>query len=77
MAAVAAPLVKAPPFNIPVPFRESASVAAPVRENPFISSAAPNATDVPPPVVPKGPLVATAEEAPSFSVPAEIVVTPV
>ena len=72
-------MVKAPAGNAvnPVPFIERASVAATVRENPFRSNTAPDATVVPAAVVPSGPLALDADEIPSFNVPALMVVAPV
>jgi hypothetical protein len=74
VAAVAELFVKAPPLEIPVPFRVSASDVPKV--NPLRSSAAPDVTEVPEPVVPRGVLVAS-PLAPSFNVPALIVFNPV
>jgi hypothetical protein len=72
-------LVNAPAGDAvnPVPFSVRGSVAVPVNENPFKSNTEPRVTDVRPAVVPRGPAVATADDTPSFSVPALIVVRPV
>ena len=61
----------------PVPFKATALEAALVNENPLRSSTAPEATVVTPAVVPRGPAVETVEDAPSFNVPALMVVAPV
>ena len=66
--------ISAPPLDTPVPFKVSASAVPKVK--PFKSSAAPLATVVPAPVVPKGVLVAP-PAAPSFNMPALMVVAPV
>jgi len=68
-------LVKAPRFENPVPEMLRGSEAEPVNENPFISRVAPRATVVPA-AEPKGPDVAEEEDAPSFRIPALILVVP-
>ena len=77
MEAVPELFVKAPPLEIPVPFNDSASVAALVNEKPFKSRTAPLVTEVPKPVVPNGPAVLTDDETPNFNVPTPTVVVPV
>ncbi|MNY18034.1 hypothetical protein D3C86_1513870 [compost metagenome] len=64
----------APPFEMPVPFKVTASVAALVNEKPFISNTAPELTVVPAEAVPKGPEVFVVEEMPSFNVFPELIV---
>jgi acyl-CoA synthetase (AMP-forming)/AMP-acid ligase II len=66
--------ISAPPLDTPVPFKVRASAVPSV--SPFKSSAAPLATVVPAPVVPNGVLVAP-PAAPSFNMPALMVVAPV
>ena len=65
--------VRAPPDKTPVPRREIASAV--LKENPFKSKVAPLLTTAEAAVVPKGPLVPS-PLAPSFNVPALIVVKP-
>ena len=67
-------LQSAPPLLTPVPLRVKASAVAKV--NPFKSNAAPEETVVPDPIVPKGEF-GLVPVAPSFIVPAEMVVAPV
>ena len=67
-------LVNAPPDEMPVPLRVKASAVPKVK--PLRSRTAPEVTDVPEPVVPKGVLVAP-PAAPNLRVPALMVVVPV
>ena len=72
-------LVKAPPFEIPEPFKVKASGVEEVfMENPFKSRTAPVATVVPATLDPSGPLslVFPVTPIPNFKVPALIVVVP-
>ena len=71
---VAELLVRAPALLCPAPLIVSPSAVP--RVNPFRSSVAPSLTVVPAPVVPNGVFVPP-PAAPSFNVPAEIVVKPV
>ena len=78
---VAAPpvLVKAPPLDMPEPFRVKASgIDVLLIENPFKSKAAPEATVVPAALDPNGPLSAVFKSPPipNFKVPSLIVVAP-
>jgi len=66
--------VRAPPLEIPVPFKVRASAVA--KEKPFKSRTAPELTVVPAPVVPNGVLLPL-PAAPRSNVPALIVVAPV
>ena len=73
-------LVKAPPLDIPEPFKVKASgVEEVVKEKPFKSKTAPSATVVPLLLDPNGPLSAKfpSTPIPNFKVPALIVVVPV
>ena len=67
-------MVSAPALLSPVPLSVSASAVPKV--NPLRSRVAPSLTSVPAPVVPNGVFVPP-PAAPSFNVPAEIVVRPV
>ena len=78
---IAAPpvLVKAPPLDIPEPFKVKASgIEVLLIENPFKSKAAPEATVVPAAFDPSGPLSAVfkSHPIPNFKVPSLIVVAP-
>jgi hypothetical protein len=78
---IAAPpvLVKAPPLDMPEPFKVKASgIEVLLIENPFKSKTAPEATVVPAAFDPNGPLSAVLKSPPipNFKVPSLIVVAP-